>query len=302
MSLFIAIEITIIVRNSEFFVVFYKGHLLASNFLWRFPKIDELLLYSYASLIMNDPYYIRADPNTYKNSVYCNFNKIVGDLEDNSFYKLYGESNFAFLFYQISIMRQNIARSFLTKKKLKALSLTIENGLAYKKSDLCFHSSYTYCSSLNEDMQYIEYFSQISYFTTTCREIGNGMNLSGIDQVLETMLQQLLSLYINFISSTSDDRSLTFIEDPQFLLILKNNNILIARLNSSYGNSILTDINSFIKSEKKEKIFLSIISIFFSYGVILAILWTILLKIDQYNKILRRIIHIFNNFTKNIEV
>ena len=76
---------------------------MATNFLSRGPKLNELVLYSIISVILNNPDYISKDQSIYKDNIISNHYNIDLDLDSNSLFQALGESNFAYLYYQIHI-------------------------------------------------------------------------------------------------------------------------------------------------------------------------------------------------------
>jgi hypothetical protein len=81
---------------------------LATSFLSRGPKISELFLYSIISVIMNDIEYISKDQSIYDLYILSNYYNIELNINSNSIFNSFGKSNYAYLYYQLYIIRQNI--------------------------------------------------------------------------------------------------------------------------------------------------------------------------------------------------
>ena len=65
---------------------------------------------------MNDIDYITKDPLLYDKSILTNYYKLSLDLQSNSIFQALGSSNYANLYYQIYIIRQNLAKSYTMRK------------------------------------------------------------------------------------------------------------------------------------------------------------------------------------------
>ena len=143
----------------------------ATNFLNRGPKLNELVLYSIISVILNDVNYISRDPSKYKESILSNYFKIDLELDSNSIFQALGESDYAYLYYQIHIIRNNIVRFINTKDMSNYLPLTSSNEYLFDDGvNFCVYCTYQYLdhyygNEINRD----EFLSLLSSETRQCR-------------------------------------------------------------------------------------------------------------------------------------
>lgn len=178
----------------------------ATTFLARSPKINELFLYSIFSVIMNDIDYITKDPLLYDKSILTNYYKLSLDLQSNSIFQALGSSNYANLYYQIYIIRQNLAKFLYDEKMYNYLLETTKREIKFNSDgeDFCIFACYKYITKyyVDEFKNQDELINKLNEEVKECRKIGNGINLTGYKTAIDLMQQILDNLYYNYKTIT----------------------------------------------------------------------------------------------------
>ena len=273
----------------------------ATNFFSRGPKMNELVLYSIISVVMGDVQYITKETSTYPTSILSNYYDKDLDLSTNSIFSALDTSNYAYLYYQLYIIRSNIDIFVNAKDMYQYLLITTKNEFYfYDGENFCIYASYQYIrnyyESVTDPQTFLEKFSSL---VSDCRKLGNGINLSGYKTGIDLMLQILNTLYYNFKLSTSENKIKNFLQDPDLVTIIDNLLIMIRTLHFADSFLVIDDIENSYKKSHNIKVIFSIISICFSCGIILGMLIVIILRLDEYNRVLEKIVLIFEKIVSN---
>ena len=279
-----------------------------TNILSRGPKMKEIVLYSIISVLMNDVEYIKKDKSEYDDYVISNYFNVNVNLQDNSIFQSFDNSNYIYLYYQIYIIRSNINLFVQSKMSKKYLTKTAENEKKYGEGEnFCIYVSLYYL--MNYYKSIIKDFNSLLVFLTDrvsyCRKIGNGINLDGHNSAMNLILQQLSNRYLVF-KKTNDTtiRQMEFFTDVDLLIIQEEllNPFRFLHFADSY--SLIEDIENSYKSNFHKKIFYSLISILFNVGLLVTIFIIILYKLYNTIKMLNKIITIIDklmcNYSSNI--
>lgn len=316
------IKYSFLILTIEFFVFFgiglfglilssnkYNGLIIenefATSFLRRGPKLNELVLYSIISVVMNDPNYISKDQQAYKDAILSNYYDLTLDLESNSIFQTLGESNYAYLYYQIHIIRNNIHRFINSKELCMYLPLTTDNeNLFNDGKNFCINAPYQYVKHYYEDaLDTNTILEALNSEAKQCRTVGNGMNLNGYKSGIDLMLQQLHNLYYSFKSQNATEiRQLDFLQASDLEIIEDNLLNVVRSLHIADSFLVIDDINNSYHSIHQVKVYFSVASIGMICLVIFGVLCIIVIRIDYLNYVTREIVKIFDNSMKNYNV
>ena len=186
-------------QESEGLVIENK---FALNFLSRSPKINELILYAIISVLRNKEEFISKPYASYDKYVISNHYNIKLDVLSDSFITSLGTCNYAYLYYQLYIIRTNIQRFVNDHSLFKYLKKTT-------KAEFLFNEGYNFC--IYAPMVYLQYYytevSSDEVFiklwdkeVKNCRRIGNGLNSAGYKSGLDVMLDSIHNMYFSFYS------------------------------------------------------------------------------------------------------
>ena len=300
---FFGTEICGIVLSTKKYDGLMTENEFATNFLNRGPKLNELVLYSIISVILNDPNYIKKDPTKYKDNVLANHYNIDFNLNSNSLFQALGESNYAYLYYQINIIRSNINQFINSKEMSKYLPTTSENESLFDDGvNFCVYVTYQYIQhyysgEVDED----EFLQIMSDEAKQCRTVGNGMNLNGYNAGMDLMLLLLQNLYYTFKNEEDnpEERQMMFLQSDDIKIIEENLLNVIRSLQFADSFLVIEDINNSYHSIHQLKIFFSIASIILSCVVMFGILVTVINKLDYYNEVCTEIVNMFDKALKN---
>ena len=300
---FFTIEILGVVLSTKRYDGLMTENEFATNFLNRGPKLNELVLYSIISVILNDPNYISRDPTKYKESVLSNYFNIDLDLESNSIFQALGESDYAYLYYQIYIIRNNILM-FINKKEMSQyLPTTSQNEYLFDNGEnFCVYATYQYVDHYyGNDPDNQNFLELITREAKQCRTVGNGMNLNGYNAGMDLMLLLLQNLYYTFKNEEDnpEERQKTFLMSDDIKIIEENLLNVIRSLHFADSFLVIEDINNSYHSIHRIKIIFSLLSIGLTGIVILSILVLVVIKLEYYNYVLTEIVTMFDRALKN---
>ena len=274
----------------------------ATSFLRRGPKLNELVLYSIISVIMNDPNYISKDQQSYKDAILSNYFQLTLDLESNSIFQTLGQSNYAYLYYQIYIIRNNIHRFVNSKELYMFLPLTTDNeNLFNDGKNFCIYATYQYAKHYYDDSKAL--LEILNKEARQCRIVGNGMNLNGYKSGIDLMLQQLQNLYYTFKNQNKNAiRQLDFLQSSDIEIIEDNLLNVVRSLHFADSFLVIEDINNSYHSIHQVKIYFSVASIGMICLVIFGTLFIVVCRIDYLNYVALEIVKTFDNSIKNYNV
>lgn len=267
-----------------------------TNIFERGPKINEITLYSLISVLMNDICYITKDPSNYGDFILSNLFDIDINLNDNSIFQSFDNSNYIYLYYQIYIIRTNI-NSFLNSNKKGYLKTTTENEFLFDDEDnFCIIAAYKYLlgyyNTRITDFRVFAYF--LSDRVQNCRTVGNGLNMSGHNSAVDLFLQQLTNLYSKFKKGPSSTRQLTFFKEPDLIWIEDNVLNVFRHVQFADAYSVIDDIEYSYRLNNKKKVSFSITSIIFSAVIIMSLFLIINYKFDSTITILKSFVDSFD--------
>jgi hypothetical protein len=300
--IFIIIEISSIFVSLNAHVDLTIENHFATNFLSRGPKINELILYSIISVVMDDVGYIQRDPSLYDEYILSNQYKIKLDIESNSIFRSFGDSNYAYLYYQLYIIRTNIALFINDSKMNSYLKSTSQKEFLFEEDEnYCIYASldyiqFYYGTKLTEDSQL---FDEWNSLVQECRNVGSGINLSGYRMGLDLMLEQLSTNYYNFKLSSSSSRQEEFLANLDIGIIVRNVLNVLRTLHIANSYSSIEDVEESYSSSRDTKILFSIVSICYSSGFILVMIVVMIIKFDFYISIINEIGNIFEKSIQN---
>lgn len=266
-----------------------------TNFLQRIPKFYELFLYAIISAINNNHLWIVAEPNSYNKGILSNYFNVKPDLETDSYFKFFGNSNYAKLYYQFKVITTNIQYLINDKKMKKYLSDTREKEFSfYEKEKFCVYVLYYYYD--REYKNYVnpnDFYLHVSSSVSKCRKIGNGMNLSGYKISADLMLLQLTNNYFGFLESTSENRYTYFLSNKNLVDIEENLIYVFQYLHFTDAFLIIGDISNSFQNAHTVKIIYSTVSILIVVIIIFGILNIIFKKMDYYDSVVSNIVKMF---------
>ena len=186
----------------------------------------------------------------------------------------FDNSNYLYLYYQISIIRGNID-SFIDKKQynhyLKKTSLN--EDIFQDKENFCSSTTYQYLLNYYSTvkMENTFFFTHLSERINNCRTIGYGVNLNGYNEALNVMLQQLTNRYFVFKKGELATRQRKFFEDQDIVLI--ENNIVNVFRNTHFVNAytVIEDIENTYYRNFTNMIIVSFVSILLTVGIVLSL-------------------------------
>ena len=266
-----------------------------TNIFERGPKINEITLYSLISVLMNDICYITKDPSNYGDFILSNLFDIDINLNDNSIFQSFDNSNYIYLYYQIYIIRTNI-NSFLNSNKKGYLKTTTENEFLFEDEDnFCISAAYKYLlgyyNTRITDFRVFAFF--LSDRVQNCRTVGNGLNMSGHNSAVDLFLQQLTDLYSKFKKGPNATRQLTFFKEPDLIWIEDNVLNVFRHVQFANAYSVIDDIEYSYRLNNKKKVSFSITSIIFSAVIIMSLFLIINYKFDSTINILKSFVDSF---------
>ena len=277
---------------------------LATSFLSRGPKINELFLYSIISVIMNDIEYISKDQSIYDLYILSNYYNIELNINSNSIFNSFGKSNYAYLYYQLYIIRQNI-NYFVNDNDMKQFLVnTVKKEFLFEKNEnFCLYSSLEYLQYYTKDAslsQGNDFVNEWNDLVKTCRLIGSGINLSGYQAALDVMLDQLSNHYYNFkLNKDKGFRQEDFLKNKDIIVIQQNTINILRTLHIADSYSAIDDVAKSYHDSHNVKIIFLIISICFCSGIIVLMIVVIILRFSFYIKIINEIGIIFERAIQN---
>ena len=308
--LILAIELASICVSLNAHIVLTTENYLATSFLSRGPKLNELFLYSIISVIMNNVEYISKDVSLYDVYILSNHYNVKFDFDSNSIFKSFGKSNYAYLYYQLYIIRTNINLFVNDNKMKKYLVNTVKKEFLFeRKENFCLYASLDYLqyyikdSSLAEGNEFIKEWNGL---VKECRELGNGINLSGYQAALDLMLELLSSHYYSFkVSDEGDngdnvvDKQSAFLESEDMFIIEENILNVLRTLHIADSYSAIEDVEKSYHDSHNVKIIFLVVSICFCSGIIMIMILVIIIKFSFYINIISEIGRVFEKAIQN---
>lgn len=306
-ALFIVVQIGYIL----FILNWYKKRLtetmLSISFLGRIPKMTELLLYSSISVIFNNMNYMLKNTSDYNDDILSNYYEVELDINSHSLFSKLNTSQFNYIYYQLYIVQKNI-EMLLNDVSLGSIikeTTKFENAI-YNKEDSCIYPSLYYIKAnytgVANDITTI--FTQVNEYSSECRTVSKGINMNGIQLMMDSLISSLTVLYEDFYIQKENERDIT-----KFLTSIIYNNY-VDNLQSTlkiihYDISYLVDKDMLFSNEQIAPIdaLFSIASLLFSCGVIFAIIFIFIKKLENNNQVLNEFSTFFEkgltSFQKN---
>ena len=254
-------------QESEGLVIENK---FAINFLSRSPKINELILYAIISVLRNKEEFISKPYELYDKYVISNHYNIKLDVLSDSFITRLGNCNYAYLYYQLYIIRTNIQTFVNDDALFKYLKETT-------KAEFLFNEGYNFCiyapmvylqyyySELPNDEMFIKLWNKE---VKNCRMIGNGLNSAGYKSGLDVMLDIINNMYFNFYDGNLNTRQEVFLGNPKLKKVIENTIYMLRILHFSNAFVSIDDIQRTYQDKEKLTLLFSILLIGFSLLII----------------------------------
>ena len=266
---------------------------ISTNVLERIPKVVELILYFYISIIFNHPFYTKVEPKNYQESLLSNYYNITLNLEDESFYSILKNSGYANLYYQIMVDRNNLIDFFDDPNHNGKMELTIKWYYEVNSiNDYPIYVTYIYNNYYNDNCNGSsgkgDIFTCISDLTQEVAsyvKLGNRMNTKGFNTVLNFKLQELNSIYLDFVDKYENSNIFTnskYITSDLFWTIVQNTYDIFKATNMIYLIYLEQDIKNAYDNCKATEILLSLLSILLNFGLFIGIAIFISKKLQKY--------------------
>ena len=246
---------------------------IATNFLERTPKIVELTLFYFISIILDDPFFTKIEQKDYDKHIISNAYNIKFDLENDSLFKSLQNSGYAYIYYKILIDRENIGKFMKDKSKSNQLKKTIKWNTRFNMKEMFpIYASYGYNKHYNEicNIDIIKCFKDINDNVQTFMSVGNRFNKDGLNPVMDWMLQQMNSLYLdyynNYIAENKVVDNIYYLTHSSFWDIVQNTYDIFKTTNMVYLVYLEEDISGSYKSCKSTEIIFSLFSIIINIG------------------------------------
>ena len=228
---------------------------LSMNIFERIPRLIEILIYSYLTIISNIQF--KDDPFGDNQSKYLKY------FEANSFY--YSEEIMSKYFknnYFGQLLRDNLRinyniDNYLFQEKDNIFTNTKQwETLLRKRGDFCINAAIGEVISFQEEYSVYEFAKLIDYYGTNCLKDNTGINESGSQLEITYILQEITNKYIEFLTYNNTNISLLEARkkflglspikrinvDMQLSLILYYNSITYA-VNKDFEKKIVEIIN-----------------------------------------------------------
>jgi hypothetical protein len=190
---------------------------------------------------------------------------------------------------------------FVNDNKMKKyLVNTVKKELLFeKKENFCIHASLDYLqyyikdSSLKRGNDFIKEWNGL---VKECRQLGNGINLSGYQAALDLMLELLSSHYYSFKVSDDDDdvnKQSAFLESEDMFIIEENILNVLRTLHIADSYSAIEDVEKSYHDSHNVKIVFLVVSICFCSGIIMVMILVIIIKFSFYINIISEIGRVF---------
>ena len=318
--LFIILQITNFSYSISFFNDLFVRNQISMSFCSQIPKLSEFFLYAVISIMLNKPFYIKKTVSDYEAISSSNFLDTLYDYTKDSLYALIGESNYYFLYYQLSLYRLNVDH-FLSASAVNRLferTGEVEREYLEFSGDFCIHLQlfyYAYSSghtvdtgqsALQNDLFAVnsakELFRSVSDFARICRRVNNGINRSGVRKAIDVHLSQINVLYTEFLDAEDKSEEIRKVLMDSTLNGMFDNLFFVLKKFHFVTNDIVSyDIERVLHEKYDTDILFSVSSIVFSFGIVLVIIFVIASKIERFTNITMRAANLFDyaltNFT-----
>ena len=193
-------------------------------------------------------------------------------------------------------------------KMKKYLVNTVKKEFLFeRKENFCLYASLDYLqyyikdSSLAEGNEFIKEWNGL---VKECRELGNGINLSGYQAALDLMLELLSSRYYSFkVSDEGDDdvvdKQSAFLESEDMFIIEENILNVLRTLHIADSYSAIEDVEKSYHDSHNVKIIFLVVSICFCSGIIMVMILVIIIKFSFYINIISEIGRVFEKAIQN---
>ena len=242
----------------------------ATNFLNRVPKIYELILYAITSVFMDSINYITKPQGIYNDYILSNQYGITLNLESNSFFSLFHESNYAYLYYQLHIIRQNLLRFINDREMDKYLHETTLSEFKFNEGELfCIYAPLEYVVNYYTNLDdHNELINHLNKETKKCRTVGRGINLSGYASANDLILELLTTLYHTFNTGDKENRQEIFLKSKDLFLIIDDAINVLRILHFADSFSSIEDVKNTYRRAKNYTAIFSVLLIIFNIFVI----------------------------------
>ena len=318
--LFIILQITNFSYSISFFNDLFVRDQISMSFCSQIPKLSEFFLYAVISIMLKAPFYIKKNASDYEAISSSNILDTLYDYTKDSMYALIGNSNYYFLYYQLTLYRMNIDH-FLSTSTVNGLferTGEVETEYLEFNGDFCIHLQLFYYeysirhtvdmgefalqNDLNDINDVNEVFRSVSDFARNCRAVNNGINKSGVRKAIDVHLNQINVLYMEFLNAENKSEEIKNVLMNSNLNGLFDNLFFVLKKFHFVTNDIVSyDIERVLHGKYDTDILFSVSSIVFSFGIVLVIIFVIASKIEKFTNITMRAANLFdyalNHFT-----
>ena len=311
--IFIILQITNFSYSISFFNDLFMRNQISMSFCSQIPKLSEFFLYAVISIMLNAPFYIQKNASDYASISASNVIDITYDYTKDSMYALIGNSNYYYLYYQLTLYRLNIDH-FLSTSTVNGLfkrTGEVETEFLEFNGDFCIHLQLFYYEysirhtveteqyELKNDLFDVtdvnELFRSVSNFARICRSINNGINKSGVRKAIDVHLNQINVLYMEFLSAEDKHEEIkNVLMDSNMNGLFDNLFFVLKKFHFVTNDIVSYDIEQVLHEKYDTDILFSVSSIVFSFGIVLVIIFVIASKVEKFTNITMRAANLFD--------
>ena len=311
--LFIILQIINFSYSISFFNDLFMRNQISMSFCSQIPKLSEFFLYAVISIMLNSPFYIQKNASDYASISASNVIDTTYDYTKDSMYTLIGNSNYYYLYYQLTLYRLNIDH-FLSTSTVNGLfkrTGEVETEFLEFNGDFCIHLQlFYYAYSIRHTVETEQYalqndlfdvtdvnelFRSVSNFARICRSINNGINKSGVRKAVDVHLNQINVLYMEFLSAEDKYEEIkNVLMDSNMNGLFDNLFFVLKKFHFVTNDIVSYDIEQVLHEKYDTDILFSVSSIIFSFGIVLVIIFVIASKIEKFTNITMHAANLFD--------
>lgn len=258
-----------------------------SNFIQRIPALQQLALYYMISISLNNHNLVLKTLSKYESSLFFNFYSVTIEHENDSFYDQVGDSYYAYLNYQLNVIRENVKRLINDKKRRANFKIVLDiESTVNEKNNFPIYSAlgYNYVNP-NSCSSVIECFEKQNKLLQQFMLPGNGMNANGLNIVLDTTIQLFNQYYLCFINDANGN-AVKYLNEKDIEQSIMNVLDIFQVFDSYMNTLIVSDVNEAYDQMKRTKIYFSVVSIIFNVLLANLCYWLVVKKIEKDKRLL----------------
>jgi hypothetical protein len=292
----ILIGITINSNVKDFDNILFSNR-ISANFVNRFPRFVELIIYYKISISLGKPNFIETKQAEYQalNS-YLDVFGLSGDPQSDGFYNTLQDSEYAYIYFILKSEKYTI-KNFIKKiPDLLPETNNLEN--MFNSEAACFSTgvydqNYNFNKEISSEKGFLQIFSGMNQSVVDCKNHDGGINLKGFSLGLDNYISNINSFYLDFYNSFksgnfNENKVSYFIDDYNFVQAEINGNFILKKAHNSIITTIISDMTlSYNSLAQKEYIYSSLkilIGFTFIFYFVLVVLW----KLKNYFFYLRK--------------